>query len=79
MHAKEAAQLAKLFKEWKQAGKKVGTLAGGAIPGTNLLLRLEERIAIALNWGNFEGRNRVMYLLERGGFTASDAQAVLDS
>jgi proteasome lid subunit RPN8/RPN11 len=73
--AAESAKLSALFKEWK---KKTGAFLAD-IPGTRLRMTLEQRIALALNWGNQQGRQRVMSWLGRGGWNAGDAQAVLDS
>lgn len=74
-NAKAAMEFSALFKEW---GKSPGAIAR-SIPGTNLKLTLQERIGLALNWGNAEGRQRVLMYLNRHGKTANDAQAVLDS
>lgn len=73
--AKESEALSALFKAW---GKGAGSFKQ-EIPGTKLRLTTEQRISLALNWGNKEGRQRVMAWLGRGGWTVGDAQAVLDS
>lgn len=74
-NAIQAQAFSALFKQWV---KGAGSFAH-AIAGTNLKLTTEERICLALNWGNSEGRQRAMAYLMRHGKNASDAQAVLES
>lgn len=62
------------IKEW---GKKAGLQQD--IPGTKLRLNNEERIGLIANWGNVQGRQRVLASLLRMGGTEADVQAVIRS
>lgn len=50
-----------------------------AVPGTALRLTNEQAISLALNWGNTEGRQRVVQYLNANGFGEGDMEAVLAS
>jgi hypothetical protein len=63
------------FKEWqKSAG-----ISRQDIPGTRLRLNNEQRLGLVLNWGNAEGRQRVLMYLGQLGYGKADMQAVIDS
>lgn len=49
------------------------------IPGTRMRLTREQRIGMACNWGNAEGRQRVLAYVKALGFTERDVLAVIDS
>ena len=63
------------FSAWS---KKAGLLRKD-IAGTKLRLTNEQRIGLVLNWGNAEGRQRVLMYLGQLGYGQSDAQAVIES
>jgi hypothetical protein len=73
--AMSAQVLDGLFRAW---GRKRGLLRQD-IPGTKVMLTNEQRISVGLNWGNAEGRQRVLAYLARKGGTEADARAIIES
>lgn len=77
MRREAAVAQEKLWTAWRDAGRNLDERATiGSLPPGRQTLTLNERLAVALNWGNLGNRER---LLEGEGWDEAQALAVLDT